>query len=780
MYTPSSPTIIPRRLPAAVAAVLLAMLLSSASARAATFTVGGDSACTHTTLQAAVNAAQSLPEPSVIRIARSASFIEQAVLVDAARNLELTGGYATCAQAVADNVKTTLDGAGTLSPVLSVHAATGVAVIVRKLRLQNAELTGFITNGGGINFGGNGVLEIHDSDVIGNLARRGGGIYAEGTGNQAELIIGANVLIAGNEAPYGGGGVLISGLKMTMIEPNSAILLNSALGTSDTNGYGGGLLIRSDDNRPGLAVIGGAGIGTLGVIGSNEARVGGGVAVIDGEDSDAEAKLLLFSAEAGRPAAIRDNFASVAGGGLFVEERDHIAHAELWNAEITGNIAPSGAAIYLTRGGGCDSCGGRVSINAVRPAGALFCTPGVPCGAISGNVSQLPNGQLTDGATIQIQRRASAAIGSSRAGIVLRGNRGGRLIDVQPEAAADVVNALMVDNLLGEHLLRAQGDLVRIADTTIAGNGIGTGDVLAFNANLDLRRSILWQPGMTSLSHSGGTLLVSSVFASETASLGGEPFAIDVDPLFIDPSRGDYRLSAASPAVDYAPAIDGDDRDTSGAPRDVDLPFKPNAVGPRDIGAFERQSIGELIANDTFDTGIEPYALVTPGSTVWDGTQNSGAAGSGSAKVAGSSTPGARLVGAKRCIHLPGPGRYLLNGHGMTAFAVGAQRDSALLHWELRHDGGQGCESGPADAAGDHLLSRDSSFVTPAQPAVIVVEPELWSVNSSLTVFLVMVDNGLAVQGSVTGWFDGITLIETPFSDVIFANDFQFGASVEP
>lgn len=49
---------------------------------------------------------------------------------------------------------------------------------------------------------------------------------------------------------------------------------------------------------------------------------------------------------------------------------------------------------------------------------------------------------------------------------------------------------------------------------------------------------------------------------------------------------------------------------------------------------------------------------------------------------------------------------------------------------------------------------------------------EAWTPDSSITVSLMIVDNGLAVSGNVTGWFDRITLTHE-LNDVIFANGFQ-------
>ena len=93
-----------------------------------------------------------------------------------------------------------------------------------------------------------------------------------------------------------------------------------------------------------------------------------------------------------------------------------------------------------------------------------------------------------------------------------------------------------------------------------------------------------WACGRISTTHLAITsdcgLIACGTFPNVTARASG--------PRFIDPAGGDYRLQAASIAVDFAEPVTGDDRDLDGLARDQDLPFKPNRQGPRDLGAYER------------------------------------------------------------------------------------------------------------------------------------------------------------------------------------------------
>lgn len=99
-------------------------------------------------------------------------------------------------------------------------------------------------------------------------------------------------------------------------------------------------------------------------------------------------------------------------------------------------------------------------------------------------------------------------------------------------------------------------------------------------------------------------------------------------------------------------------------------------------------------------------------------------------------------------------------------------RDTILLHWQLRHDGGEACTSGLANQDGDHVLTTANSWNQPANPAAIDLPVAAWTPNSSILVQLVVNDNGVTSPLTATGWFDGITLTYEA-GDVIFADGFD-------
>ena len=145
-----------------------------------------------------------------------------------------------------------------------------------------------------------------------------------------------------------------------------------------------------------------------------------------------------------------------------------------------------------------------------------------------------------------------------------------------------------------------------------------------------------------------------------------------------------------------------------------------------------------------------------------------------------SGTPGAdrRLRGASQCIHLPGPARYFLGALGQTEIGPLTQRDSVVVTWSLRASNPSGtCNGGTPVASGEVLVTRNSSW-TPAPTTIIDVAPSQWSPDASITLSLVVIDNGLALPPVATGWFDGLSLVASPLDpNALFEDGFEVGAT---
>lgn len=767
------------------AVLAVAPAFAAAHADAAIYAVGDEPGCTHATIQAAVDAAEANPGEDFIRIPHSRVWAEQAVVIDTDQTLWLEGFWADCNN-IDSSQQTVLDGAGgSASSVLRISTGTNGAVRMSWLTLRGGDPSPVSGQGGGIHFSGRGRLELsNDMAVVNNSAASGGGIYASGDAEGAQLVIGARVIITGNTAHRDGGGVFVNGMTLTMNEPDTLIAFNEALGELGSKGYGGGLVIRSTGSRDARGYVGSSGSGGLGVIYGNDAKWGGGIAVSAGSDSDSGvgAELFLGSPDPAPPVAIRGNFASEGGGAIFAWPNANFnsfstpnARVTVSRAEISDNAAPRGAVAYADYS---DVTGGSPVGSAVG-FGAQLLQLDPPCGSIwqariFGNEAGNANGEATDGALFHVSDHSHALFHC----VLIEGNQAGRLID--SNGRIGVRDSLIRGNALQHEIIRT--DYLDLFDSTIADN-INTGaEPTIVSSNRDhvsLYRSIIWQPGHAVLN---STVLdvpdIHFMIANDPINIAGEPHAIVADPRFVDPARGDYRLRAASPAIDFAPPVEGDDRDALGLPRDQRIDAVPrfDPTESRDIGAFERQGLQPLVLNGDF-AGDTNLWLLPAGHTGNYGAANASGSpdGTGSAQLTTPNGAG-RMLGYLQCIHLPGPGVYALNASVLTSGVPGISNPTSLL-WELRRDGGEGCIDGVITASGEHELGTQATggdWTRPSNPTYLTLPASDWNHDTSLTVIMAAYPN--ASNDDYNAYFDRITLewsADGPVSDVIFADGFD-------
>lgn len=779
-----SPHLLPGR-----SATLLALfgLALGHNADAAIYTVGAPgSGCTFTSVQAAVNAAQANPGADIVRISRSQTWSAQQISIVSDHDLDLVGGFATCASATPDGTRTILSGAGGQArPVLTVRSSG--LVRLRNLIIRDGDQAGDDL-GGGINYLGGGILDLADTDVTANNAHDGGGIYAVGTSLQAELVMGPNVIVSANVARNSGGGVVAKSIEMSLRGPGSSILFNEALGLSG-GGYGGGLVVVSAQFRS-YAYISSDGIGGIGAVYGNEAVYGGGIAVLGGVESGREAEVHVFSTDSTNPVRINVNSAASRGGGIYLKtdtdesSGDADAVARLWNVALSDNTAGDGAAAYLDFDEGLllgTDEPSRLYFNDTLdnvdpPPSAAPCPLDRPCGYVTGNSTG-----NASGAIIRIPR---GYLQTER--VIFQDNQGGRVIhqsnDSGNEFEGSLVrfgNSLFTGNVVSNELMLSQSDVggfVTLDNVTIADNSIGAPHVLRIENHLAFRSSLVSEPGKLTLAASSGSRDIQYVLTNDNTNMGMGPAAVAA-PRFVDAANGDFRLRAGARAIDYAsntfPINVVGAFDLHGHPRVVDVPIAginaPNRH--RDVGAYERPALQPLVLNSDFNADLNLWEGLS--DSFWDGSQNaSGPAGSGSARVPLQVDPELLLAGRSQCIHLPGPGWYRLNGWGRVSPGSNPPItiNRARLVWELRYNGGaMSCESGAPNFSGVHQVATGTTWTRPASAATIEVPPAVWTQHTSLTIKL---DVTGALANPPTAWFDGITL-DIDGSDTIFANGFQ-------
>jgi predicted outer membrane repeat protein len=736
------------------AAMLLLVASITPAAVAAIFTVGATgSGCTHNTIQDAINAAEASAGADTVRITRSLSYTGQQIFVNTTQHLNIVGGFATCTSPASDGQKTVVSAAGPNNH--SVFNISGTATSIIRFRLLR--LTGGHAGngyGGGINYVGDGTVELIEMAIDNNRANYGGGIYFQGTNSQAELIISNDNLINGNTADISGGGIYLQQAEMTMTAPGSSIFNNSAVN------YGGGLRLYGAQAGT-TATVGSSGFSGLTAIYGNEARWGGGVALQGLEDDGSgNARFYLNGG-----ASISNNFARESGGAIYLQ--NHFSFNDFGDVDagvnggvLESNIAPQASAVYV--GHDDDGLG--------LPRGSQFQMSG---SRVSGNLSLDASNNPTGGAVIVVSESGRTTITRS----LLQDNIAGAV--VRADNADDVIpttlnHCVVSGNVLQRGVVEAlNGAPLEILGSTIAGNTLSGNIVITASGGLTLVHSIVWQPGKQSAQISG-TRVVDDVIASELVSLVNSPSVIYADPRFIDPQRNDYRLRAASPAVDFSGGTDL--VDINGSTHNKDMTLVTDAFGVADIGAYEVQSIGNLALNQGFVEDLRLWTTVWPGAASWS---SSGANSTGSTHISYTRSdpdmPAAgTLIGLSQCIRIPGPGSYRLSGFAYGDGSSNLDRDRVSLRWTYRAStNGETC-TGSITGEGTVTFPSAATFVAPTSAAIIDVPASQWTDYSAVEVSLAVVEGSLDLLTTTSGHFDGIVLEHVEvMPSALFANSFE-------
>jgi hypothetical protein len=392
----------------------------------------------------------------------------------------------------------------------------------------------------------------------------------------------------------------------------------------------------------------------------------------------------------------------------------------------------------------------------------------VRCSRIGGNDNVDENNAPTDGAAIYAGDDASAQMEN----VILEGNTGHEVI--RGNSAGDGVgivlqDSLVADNSVASAVIRTNGESpVTLRRLTIAGNSIGGSYVLDLSDAITLESSIVYQPGFLVTAPGGGTRDIEDVLANEIDSINTGQRLLAAVPRFVDPAGSDYHLRAASPAVDYAPTSSG--YDLEGQPRGVDLALVANIYGASDLGAYERQQIGNLLHNPYFKGNFHFWEVITPDAVSYS-AQNYATPATGSAYVNYAATD---VYALTQCVHLPGPGTYALSGTGYSPGFTRLDHDQLFLDWQLRFAGSEACNAGAPEQGGELFVAGTGSWTTSDPPAIIAITPEQWTQSSSVAVFLKVHDTGVTAP-SASGYFDNLSLVPAGDSveDRVFADDFE-------
>jgi hypothetical protein len=585
-------------------------MLSIASATAATYTVGIGSGCTHSTFRDALDAAtaDATTGPHVIRLALPTITLADVdyVIADPQRDIEIIGGYTSCATAVPTG-RTVLNRTQPNRSVLEVR--NGIANSRRTITLERLTLQG------------------------GNLSTGfGGGIAVT---NKATVILADATRVESNQAPNGGGVSLLTltteltdGPRLVVAE-DSRVCANTASGAG-ANGNGGGVYM-----------VGGAELTLLdGEICDNQAsRHGGGVYMAGGNR-------ISLGPLAGDLVSIDGNLAGIAGfntttgfgGGVYAGPQSGIVYVNAPTPQaaislsISNNQANFGGALFAE---GTATAGGAfsfhelrntlLSTNLARGSGGavelrnavdlrlskfgagrcqLFGT--APCVIGIGNRA-LNTGESTSFGAGGFAR-LSHATGAPRPALRVGGalfidnedpNGTAAVIDARGDSAVRILRSVFTSNSAGG-LAGARAVVESRSDVLFGYNTVLDNEVdrllWVSVGTINATGSILHAPGVTPFFGSAGGLLVhGGCLLSHTTA--GLPTGVVVAA----PQLGaGFEPLLGSAAVDRCGAGVGDtvwpaNIDGYGFTTPIDIATVPNTGGAWDLGAIEARV--DLFAN---------------------------------------------------------------------------------------------------------------------------------------------------------------------------------------
>lgn len=551
--------------------------MHEASAGAPVFWVGAAAPCNFNSLQTAIGA---VPDGAEIRLANNQAYDDVNVSISD-KSLLISGGWADCTDDAAAGV-TELVGSPVLNlPVLSIHSpASAREVLLRRLHVSGGRRSG-------IELSGHVELRIERSVIEANEADLGGGIRVAGVSRDDTVLRVSETRIgvvegAGGNAADSGGGIACANASVRL--GGSAVVGNHA------GSEGGGLFLDDCLLHTAPNVYAFDGLGTIALwIASNTATFnGGGIAATGGAS-------LEFEAPAGAY-AIHANQAN-EGGGILLRGAGTTLLAQ--GLTLSDNIATDHG------GGAAVIDGAQFTMQRLLPllagAGVVSsrCGLAVECNLVQGNrVEKYTGGAFyVAGAALTLRQT------------VLEGNHSGNgSVVLLVGGVARVENSLLRGNdAAGGALVRVlDGSSFALNSSTVAGNATGPQLIELFSDNgannLDLRNSIIWQPGTTVLAATPVDVLASTCMnAHEDTSID----ALVHDPGFVD-AAGDFRLLAASPNIDACgnPFV-GAIADLLGRERPTDL-GADHGDGDFDRGAYE---LSDRIFADGFDGSPSPFDI---------------------------------------------------------------------------------------------------------------------------------------------------------------------------
>ncbi len=604
--------------------VMAGLLLAHMAHADIDYRVGAGAGCNYSSIQTAINNAVPSNGITNILIARNQAYNTQRLTITG-KNVRLIGGYADCNQITRDSVRTVINGAGgSARSIVNVDGST-VVVAFYNLYFQNGhEQTDAASYAGAIdiNTGPHNLVYFENVEISNSSAGWGGAVSIRNSNSSnvaaVNVVFGNATWIHGNTAVYGAGGIFCRDSTLTIKGGDTSIQYNNALGNSGTNppvvADGGGLYL--DD----CAVKIGGFSDYAGIVDANTASRNGGGIFANGNRTRVD----LYNVHPDFPTVIKGNLAANHGGGMYINEG---AKVYAWDTVLWGNTArEGGGAVALYDAGSANTSTFSASryFTDQTPHGdpaaydrAFNCTNFWECNIIRDNKAESTGGTLKPGGAIRLSGDDNGVSDAVLVGTRVIHNRGSSAMEVKYFSSSFsklTLNGAVVDqNVAGGNLIYAESRTrVEITNSTIAANTIGDSRIISrtasacpsnsFVAGVWVYGSIVWQPGryFTPGIGQAGCVRYNTLSNLDNVPSVDQQFNSGGNPLFVDPANGNFRLQAASPAIDYAPAAVSAVTNDGGA-RVIDLPYVTNAWGPQDSGAYERLLDSDVIFAHGFE-----------------------------------------------------------------------------------------------------------------------------------------------------------------------------------
>lgn len=557
----------------AAAALLLALAPTAASATSFWVKSGGGSSCTHTNLQAAIDAAQgNTDDRDVIYLVGSGPFTGPFTIL--APGLSIIGGVPSCGSTISTQYSTVQAPSGK-RPLTILVGDDGNIYLERLVITTNSGT--LKSDGGGLWFAAPSrfsALTLRDCRVINNgTLNNGGGIFV----SKGQLYLAKSSLVGSNTAANGGGIAAVNGANMKI--DSSDVAANTAYFE------GGGIY------APDASV-------TLGDFGGLQTTVANNIAGGDGGGFHIGPNAAMALGTVGFVSVTGNQ--ALRGGGIFVNGSAVISRAEF----SLNTASQAGGAVFVDTGGLLGN-----SINPATDGMPRFVRNKASQGAAIYAQGDQTNVSFVFGSFYDHDTRATGAAvlaGSGNLsaflfqGVTIWGNKAPELFAVEAGAPLTLFHTSIAGNTLNRFVRwDGSGPGIRIANSAISEtepffSGLPTPQVLP---RLDCVAS---QSPLPLQSMPPGTDL-SQVFVS--------------DPQFAAPERGDFHVVPGSPAVDLCPlnsaSIPNYNFDHDHTSRGFDEPFHANSPGRTyDAGVDELVPI----VWDNFESGaFSHWATVAPG-----------------------------------------------------------------------------------------------------------------------------------------------------------------------